>query len=295
MQPYINRLKELDTRLDHLLILQAQSLFDSHLKLPLNLPLSRYELKVWSQHGQDGIIQYLIRKFDITTRSFIEFGASNYRESNTRFLLFHNSWKGLIFDGDAANMTAIASMEESSRRDLTFKQAFITAENINDLITSAGFSGQIGLLSIDIDGNDFWVWKNLTAVQPAIVICEFNYIFGPDRAVTVPYHADFFRTSAHHSNLYFGASLRALIKLADEKGYLFVGHTETGNDAFFVKRSIAANHGVFHHAPVDFSSLRFSESRDESGHLTFLRGDEAFREIAHLPLIDVADILPVRK
>lgn len=289
MSPLQNRLDALESKHDHLLLLSAQLLLENRLKVAEDLPLSTYEFKVWSQHGQDGIIQHLIRRFEVPFDTFVEFGASDYKESNTRCLLTMSNWRGLIMDGSESNIRAIEGMDLYWRRDLRCKQAFITAENINELISSAGFSGPIGLLSVDIDGNDYWVWKSLTTVQPAIVICEFNPVFGSSRSVTIPYKPDFDRTRAHPSNLYFGVSLPALLHLADEKGYIYIGRTETGNDAFFIEKNLAHRHGLSQHAPVTLDTIRFTESRDASGQLNFLRGEESFQQIAHLPLVDITD------
>ena len=100
--------------------------------------------------------------------------------------------------------------------DLKPVPAFVTAENINTLIRDNGFAGEVGILSIDIDGNDYWVWKAISCVQADIVICEYNSRFGSERAVTIPYDPNFYRTEAHSSNLYFGASIRALTLLGQK-------------------------------------------------------------------------------
>lgn len=90
--------------------------------------------------------------------------------------------------------------------DLTAVTAFITRDNINQLIADAGFKGDIGILSIDLDGNDWWILNAIECVSPRILICEYNNIFGANKKVTVPYDAKFFRTEKHYSNLYWGDS-----------------------------------------------------------------------------------------
>ena len=155
--------------------------------------------------------------------------------------------------------------------DLGIRSAFITAENINDLLLGAGFSGEIGLLSIDIDGNDYWVWKAITCVNPQAVVIEYNAVLGPDHALTIPYDPSFTRQAAHHSWLYFGASLPALCLLAEEKGYAFVGCNSAGNNAYFVRKDLAAPFKVL--TPEEgFVDSRFRESRDEQGRMNRLRG-----------------------
>ena len=247
--------------------------------------LREVEFRVFSQFGDDGIIQYLLQHVD-APESFIEFGVETYRESNTRFLLVKDNWRGLVIDGSEANVASITTMAEHWRHDLTAVASFITRENINDLFTSAGFTGEVGLLSIDIDGNDYWVWEAIEVVSPVVVVAEYNSVFGPEAKVTVPYAADFTRRAAHHSHLFFGASLGALCDLAERKGYAFVGSNSNGNNAYFVRldqlgdlRALSAAEG--------YVESRFRESRDVSGNLTHLSGSARLDEIAHLVVHDL--------
>lgn len=247
--------------------------------------LREVEFRVFSQFGDDGIIQYLLQHVD-APESFIEFGVETYRESNTRFLLVKDNWRGLVIDGSEANVASITTMAEHWRHDLTAVASFITRENINDLFTAAGFTGEVGLLSIDIDGNDYWVWEAIEVVSPVVVVAEYNSVFGPEAKVTVPYAADFTRRAAHHSHLFFGASLGALCDLAERKGYAFVGSNSNGNNAYFVRldqlgdlRALSAAEG--------YVESRFRESRDASGNLTHLSGSARLDEIAHLVVHDL--------
>ncbi|PKP59336.1 MAG: hypothetical protein CVT88_05715 [Candidatus Altiarchaeales archaeon HGW-Altiarchaeales-1] len=236
------------------------------------------EFKVFSQWGDDGIIQYLINNIDILNKSFIEFGVENYKESNTRFLLINNNWKGFIMDSSEKNIEQIKNEDIYWKYDLTAKAAFITAENINQLITDAGFTGEIGLLHIDIDGNDYWVWKAIKVVNPIIVIVEYNSVFEIDRAITIPYDSSFCWTNAHYSNLYFGASLLALCDLAEEKGYFFVGCNSNGNNAYFIRKDKIGNMKVL--TPKEgYVYSKFRESRDKGGNLNYIGGGERLEVI----------------
>lgn len=251
--------------------------------------LSDAEFKVFSQFGDDGIIEYLVSKLDVVPQVFIEFGVESYIESNTRFLLQNRNWSGLILDGSREDVEWIRRQEFYWRHDLTAVCAFIDAENINSLIAENGFAGQIGLLSIDIDGNDYWVWRAITVVDPIIVVCEFNGTFGEAEAVTVPYTPDFQRTRFHHSNLYWGASLMALCDLADEKGYTFVGCNSAGNNAYFVRNShVAPLLGLTKHAR--FIQAKFRESRDAHGALTFADDVQRREIIGDLQVFDLHDL-----
>ena len=116
-------------------------------------------------------------------------------------------------------------------------EAFVTRDNINALIVWQGIASEIGLLSIDLDGNDYWVWRAIDVVSPAIVVVEYNHRFGRDLAVTIPYDENFKR-GGRYPVYYFGASLKALCLLGGRKGYAFVGCNSAGNNAFFVRKDL---------------------------------------------------------
>ena len=245
------------------------------------------EFKVFSQSGEDGIIQWLLHNIPIQSKRFIEFGVQNYTESNTRFLLMHDNWSGLIMDGSQENMEYVHQDNICWMHDLRAVPAFITAENINELIRNNGFAGEIGLLSIDIDGNDYWVWKAIDSVWADIVICEYNSRFGSERAVTIPYNPNFYRTEAHSSNLYFGASIRALALLGKEKGYALVYGTENGGNLFFVRRDLL-NETVREKSVEEcYVRAKYRQARDPQGKLMLLTIEEEERLLEGLPLVDI--------
>ena len=247
--------------------------------------LTDVEFSGFSQWGEDGIIDWLIERLPNIPKTFIEFGVEDYKESNTRMLLHLRNWRGHVIDGSKKHISSIKQQDLYWRFDLTVNCAFINRENINHLIDTSGFYGDIGLLSIDIDGNDYWVWQAINSVNPVIVVCEYNAVFGDLHRISVPYKADFQRTQAHFSNLYFGASLLSLIELGQQKGYVFVGTNSNGCNAFFVRDDFA---------PLIMASLDeitsnpslIRESRDSTGTLTFMRGKERLDIISHLPVFD---------
>jgi hypothetical protein len=196
------------------------------------------EFQVFSQFGDDGIIQYLIHAVDIPHKTFIEFGVENYTESNTRFLLINNNWSGLVIDGDSSSVEYIKRDPISVMHDLHAVHSFITKQNINELIQSfldKGYNREVGILSVDIDGNDYWIWDEINVINPCIVIVEYNSVFGKENAWTIPYKADFYRRNEHFSFQYWGASLKAFDILAKKKGYSLVGCNSAGNNAYFVR------------------------------------------------------------
>jgi hypothetical protein len=267
------------------MIISAKILSNQNFTLDTIDDLTGIEYSVFSQWGEDGIIDWLIGKLPGIPKTFVEFGVESYVESNTRYLLYSRNWCGFIIDGDATNIEKIKSQDIYWRVGLQAKHAFIDRENINELIESSGMRGDIGLLSVDIDGNDYWVWEAITIVNPAIVVCEYNAVFGINARVSVPYQADFQRTNAHYSNLYFGASIAALIELGDSKGYTFVGTNSNGCNAFFVRKDLSQP-VVSSLGSIVVNEANFSESRDSTGGLTFLKGDRRLVEIGHLPVFD---------
>jgi hypothetical protein len=247
--------------------------------------LQEAEFQVFSQFGDDGIIQYLIEKLKPLPEIFIEFGVESYREANTRFLLMHNNWRGLIIDGNDNLMETVRRSDLCWRYDLTPVGTFITRENINDIFIKNDFIGEIGLLSIDIDGNDYWVWQAIEVVSPIIVIVEYNSVFGAEKAISIPYKADFQRHQAHFSGLYWGASLAAFCYLAEQKGYDFVGCNSTGNNAYFIRKDRNILHRLT--AAEGYVASRFRESRDRAGNLTFLSGSARLEAIKGCEVVDV--------
>lgn len=268
------------------LLLQCQTAAHDHRKLSSLHGLHTVEFSGFSQWDEDGIIDWLAERLPGIEPSFVEFGVEDYRESNTRLLLQLRNWRGLVLDGSAENVASIRRQNIYWRHQIEAVQAFIDCDNINRLIEEGGMAGEIGLLSVDIDGNDYWVWKAISFANPAIVVCEYNAVLGDLHALTVPYRSDFQRGRAHHSNLYFGASLRALRSLAAEKGYSFVGTTSSGCNAFFVRDDLAGNVLSALEGVWAFPSV-FREARDEEGRKLFTGGVDRMRLIADMPLIDV--------
>ncbi len=272
----IKRVKHLDARI---LINQMRSAG----QLPR---LADAEFQVSSQFGEDGILQYLIHRVGDLPRRFIECGVETYVEANTRFLLENNNWSGLIIDCDQKAMEQLREDDIYWRHDITSVGAFITRDNINELCQSNGFTGEIGLLSIDIDGNDYWVWNAVNAVRPTIVSIEFNSLFGDQHPISIPYDPAFTRGKAHSSMMYWGCSLPALCHLAELKGYVHVGCDSVGLNAYFVRADAA--HGLRKFSAQEGyvrSSIR--QSRDKHGDLNFHSFAQIREEICDLPVVDV--------
>lgn len=249
--------------------------------------LEEVEFKVFSQWGDDGIIQWLISNIHIPHKTFIEFGVANYEEANTRFLMMNDNWAGFVMDSSSRNIRRIVASEYFWKYDLQAISAFVDRDNINKLLLSSSFEKDVGILHIDLDGNDYWIWDAIHVVQPVVAILEYNSVFGPYRAITVSYDATFDRTAKHYSNLYFGASLAALCHLSNAKGYAFVGCNSAGNNAYFIRRDKLPS-SLKELTPAEgyvFSMAR--ESRSISGNLTYLSGTARAESIKGLPVYNV--------
>lgn len=287
-----DKIDRLNARIDlndyRILIANVQA--NINLQKPHVSSLRQVEFKVFSQWGDDGIIQWLIQKLNLTDETFIEIGVENYVEANTRFLLMNNNWSGLVVDGSSSNVAYIQQDEIYWKYDLTAIASFVTAENVNITINNYLKEKEIlnvGLLSIDIDGMDYWVWKTIDVIQPVIVIVEYNSVFGKHTQWTVPYNAGFHRTSAHYSNLYYGASLGALCSLAEEKGYDFVGCNSAGNNAYFILKE-RNSLGISLTADEGYIVSKFRESRNEDGSFSFVSGHDRIKIISGLPIYDLS-------
>jgi len=200
--------------------------------------LDSFGYKVYSQNDEDGIIEEIFKRIGVTNKNFVEFGVQDGLESNGHFLLF-NGWRGLWIDGNEEYFLKLKEYfsEPLSTKQLIAINAFITAENINDLIGKNGFNGEIDLLSIDIDGNDYWIWKAIKCIQPRVVVIEYNAKFPPPCEYIMEYNPNHIWDGSDK----FGASLKSLELLGDELGYRLVGTNTNGVNAFFVKKDLAKN------------------------------------------------------
>ena len=246
-----------------------------------------YEFKVFSQWGEDGIIAFLINNLNIENKFFVEFGVENYVESNTRFLLKKNNWSGLIIDSSIKNIDFIKKDQIYWKHDIKALCEYITKKNINKILMNNTYMRNIGLLSIDIDGNDYWIWNEITSINPSIVIIEYNSLLGKDKSLVVPYKEDFNRSKEHYSNIYYGASLSALTKLANIKNYALVGCNSAGNNAFFVKKKLLNEKVQEREVNEVFQLRKFRETRNIEKKLDFLNISQQEEILSKLPFEEV--------
>jgi hypothetical protein len=187
--------------------------------------IKRFERRVYSQNGEDGIIQIIFDKIGVTNKYFVEFGVQDASECNCRYLRDKKGWEGLWMDAGEYQHPYI-------------KKEFINAENVNDLFDKYKVPKEFDVLSIDIDFNDYWVWKAIKGYSPRVLIMEYNSSYPPSFAGTVKYDAQRYWDGTN----YFGASLMALVKISAEKGYTLIGCDSMGVNAFFVRNDLLGNH-----------------------------------------------------
>jgi hypothetical protein len=204
--------------------------------------LSDTGFRVYSQFEEDGILLYVFAAIGSEHKTFIDIGAGDGINSNCANLAVNFGWRGLFVDGNPLNIQR-GKQHYSANPDTvlyppTFVQAFVQAENINQLIQDNGFAGGVDLMSIDIDGNDYWIWDALTVVEPRVVIIETHTEFGLN-SIVVPYDKDY-RYPGKHPD-YHGASPVAMEKLARKKGYRLVGANHYGFNTIYVKNGIGEN------------------------------------------------------
>lgn len=249
------------------------------------------ELKIFSQNGEDGIIDYLLSQLKLIPNSvnFIEIGVGDYWESNTRFL--YNSFhpKGLIIDSIENMEAKVKKNINIWKGDLRICNKKIDSINIIEILNKY-CDFEIDVFSIDIDGIDYWIIDKLKKNISKIFIAEYNPVFGPDLNVTVPDISGFDRTKYHYSNLCYGMSLKALIQLMKKKGYYFVGTNLQKMNAFFISEKYNKENFF---KQISINDLKFytdsniRDSRDKKYNLNYLTGANKLKEIRDCEVINL--------
>lgn len=229
-------------RAEGIYALQAKEYWERHLAIEKRedpRKLAAYGFTAYSMADEDGILAEIFRRIGATNRTFIEFGCGDGLENNTTYLLF-TGWSGLWLDGSDANMQSVRSNFSSylASGQLKAQQSFLTTSNINELIGQAGLPRDCDLISIDIDGNDYWLWEALDVVQPRVVVIEYNATFRPPVKIVQKYKAD----HQWNGSNFFGASLKAIEDLGRRKGYALVGCNSSGINAFLVREDLLGDH-----------------------------------------------------
>ena len=252
------------------------------------------EEKIFSQNGEDGIIDYILEIINVKDPKFVEIGVEDYIESNTRLLYHIRNSQGLIVD-QTIDINKLSKNLELWKGRLKVLKKAVTPKNINEIINYENFNKDLDLFSIDIDGLDFWVIKELPTNFAKICIAEYNPLFGSEYEVTVPNIENFNRTNYHYSNLCWGVSLKGLINLMNEKNFVFLGTNNLKNNAFFVNKDYEQ---LFKKIILkknielkNFTNHKFQESRDKNGNLTYLSRKEQLKEVEDCYVININNSL----
>ena len=238
------------------------------------------EFKIHSQNGEDGVLLYILSKIGIKNRVSVNLGCGGY-SSNTANLMINFGWGGLEIDGSDKSIQQTKQFLVDNigheLKNIYFKQCWITKENINDIIEQTGITGEIDLLSIDIDGNDYWIWEGIDVIKPSVVIIEYNASFGLERSLSVKYDPQF-DISNHPTRWYHGASLTALTKLGKRKGYSLIGCESNGVNAFFVRNDLMQQGNFCEATPVEAFYSHFQRK---------MTPDEQFNMIKDLEYVTI--------
>ena len=256
------------------------------------------DLKIYSQNGEDGIIDYLLFSLNIEKPKFIEIGVGDYSESNTRFFFERTSGDGLIIDIIDDFEKKVKEKVKIWKGNLKILQQNIDANNILDTLKNNNFFQKIDLFSLDIDGIDYWVLKELPKNFCKILVAEYNPYFGDKFKITVPNIKNFNRSSYHYSNLCFGASLPALIDLLKTKGMDFVGTNLFKNNAFFVNNDFVKILNLEKINEIDLKSYvnaNFRESRNISGSMSYIDPKNVLNQIKDCKIVDLSNSISEEK
>ena len=205
------------------------------------IPLSETGYRVFSQFEEDGKLLYIFSVIGMTNKTFIEIGSDDGVNSNSANLYFNFAWSGLFIDANPTSIKRGINFFKKYPHNWFYTPKFVcknvTKNNINQIILEQGYKEDIGLLSIDIDGNDYWIWDAINCIDPQVVIIECNVIYGLNNIV-VPYNED---DNYSELSMYSGASAVAITKLAKQKGYSLVAANHLGINLIFVKSSDISN------------------------------------------------------
>jgi hypothetical protein len=247
---------------------------------PAEMPsLKDVGFRVYSQFEEDGILLYIFSIIGTTNKRVVEICVSDGFECMATNLVINHGWNGLLFDGDEKFVEQgnkfFAFNPSTFLHPPLFKHAWITRENVDQLINENGFSGEIDLLSLDIDGNDYYIMEAITVIKPRVIICETLNVIPSDLALTIPYEPDFSKMQTSHPD-FVGVSLLAMKKLLKKRGYRLVGGHRFGFNAIFMLDGIGTEY---------FPEVTVESVHDNS--YTKFRNATSWKEIKDLPWVQV--------
>ena len=196
--------------------------------------------RVYSEFEEDGMILYVLAMIGFKNKRVVEMCCGTGRECMAANLIVNNGFEGYLFDGDRTNIELARAFFQSKKECLLYtpvlRHSWITTDNVNNLLIKAGCQGEVDMLSLDIDGNDYWIWQAINAINPRLFVCEIHNMIPGDQSLTIEYQRDFdYRRHAEHEQDYRGVSLLAMVKLCKAKGYRMIGAHRHGFNVFFLR------------------------------------------------------------
>ena len=265
-------------------------------KMKKNYPdiksLIEVDYKVFSQNGEDGIIDFLTYILNIKNIKFIEIGVGDYTECNTRFLTYNFPFQGLVCDFNEKLKSNIGTLVSTHRGNIKIFNNFINEQNIIKILEENNFNKDVNLFSLDIDGNDYFILRLLPDNFSDIFIAEYNQNFGSELEVTTPYVNNFDRFKYHYSGLCWGLSIKSLVKLMESKGYVFLGSNTECCNAFFIKKKNKYKLNENFNLNINLSECCndfVCDARDKNGNLNKLSIRERLELVKNCEVIDLSD------
>lgn len=234
----LDEISALHKQVQYLISLQHQQMLSNGLKPDMDA----LQFRTFSQNGEDGLLHYIFSTIGSETKKVVEICCGNGQECNATNLIVNYGWEGLLVDGNPKNIEYarkfFASRSECKMWPPQLVQSWVTVENVNDLISSHGFEGEIDLLSLDIDGNDYWIFEAIDCISPRVVITEYQNSMGPNNAKTQKYDPEFVQQRNEEGLDLYGTSLPALAHLAKQKNYRLVARQEKCINAVFMRNDV---------------------------------------------------------
>ena len=291
---FIDRLKTFfKTKSDQNLILSANAYFNIAKKNYGSIKnLKDTEFKVFSQNGEDGIINYLIHQLEIKKIKFVEIGVGDYTECNTRFLTNNFPFKGLVCDYNKKLGKNLENLVSTHRGEVKIFNHFVYKDNVLEILNKYDFFNDINLFSLDIDGNDYFILNALPNSFADIFVVEYNQNFGPNLEISTPYIDNFDRYQYHYSGLCWGVSIKALVKLMERKGYAFVGTNTECCNAFFIKMSFInrIDKSIFESNHLDKACNDYvCDAKDKNGKRIYLPVNDRLQLIKDAEVINLSN------
>lgn len=238
-----------------------------------------WEFGAFSQHGEDGILEYLIRNLKTSNKYFLEIAAGDGLENCTAYLALGGKWSGVMVEGDHALADNCRRVYQNRIWNVMVQECYVSLDNIKTILSKLP-TKDFDLFSLDIDSIDFHILKSAMGLgcRPKILIVEYNSAFGPKQAVTVPYKPVFNRWKEHPSGIYYGASVMAWRVLLEPLGYKFVSVDSSGTNAIF------ANKVYFHEDFLEpLKSIDFLNNATDINPTTLVSVNGADAKMFNLP------------